>query len=373
MVGNPSARPAEALRVAFVLRSGGRVGRHVRMLVEGLCARGWPVEVFCPPATADQIDFGASGARVTVAEVSAPGPRDLARLGRRLRDAQVDVIHAHGLRAGLAAQLTRPAGVPLVVTWHTPAPGRGVRRLARDMLARTVARGADMTLCASLKIQKEATESGADDARLMMVVAPPLPAPRRTVADVREELGLPTDAPMILSVGRLDEQKRHDILIAAAARWRDLRPAPAVIIAGKGPRYRDLVGQVAQTRAPVHLIGHRDDIADLLRAADLAVVTSVAEGSPSFVQEALASGAALVATAVNGVAEMVGDAAVLVPPDDVDAVARAVRALVGDAYRRAVLAAAGPALAAGWPSPADTLNQIISIYGGLRPRHTPGG
>jgi glycosyltransferase involved in cell wall biosynthesis len=356
--------------VALVMGpSTGGIGRHVLTLVEGLLARGIRVDVYAPSATSARFGLAAAGARVVSAEITAgPGPLDVARLRRDLRTEPVDVIHAHGLRAGLAGLLARRAELPLAVTWHSPALGRGVRRYARDALARTVARGADVTLCASVEIQKEATELGAVDARLMMVVAPPLPPARRGRAEVREELGLAPDAPMILSVGRLHDQKRHDILIAAAARWRDLRPAPDVVIAGTGPRYRHLVGQAVMARAPVSLIGHRDDIADLLGAADLAVVTSDAEGSPLFVQEVLASGVPLVATAVTGVAEMTGDAARLVPPDDVDAVDTAVRDLLADPGRRAALGATGRVVAAGWPGPAETIGQILAIYDDLTRR-----
>lgn len=349
----------QALTIGLVVGpSTGGMGRHVLTLVEGLTAQGFRVEVFCPPTTIMHEQYAAAGATVTLVELGTAA--GLARLRSGLRS--MDVVHAHGLRAGLAAVLTRRGGVPLVVTWHSPALARGVRRLARDAVGLSVARGADVTLCVSVEIQKEATELGARDARLMMVVAPALPVPRRGRAEVREELGVAADAPMILAVGRLHEQKRHDILISAAARWRDLRPVPAVVIAGTGPRYRQLVGQVAMARAPVSLIGQREDIADLLAAADLAVVTSDAEGSPLFVQEALASGTPLVATAVVGVAELVDDAAVVVPPDDVDAVDAAVRELIADPARRAVMVAAGRAVAGAWPTPDQTVEQIVAIY-----------
>jgi len=62
---------------------------------------------------------------------------------------------------------------------------------------------------------------------------------------------------------------------------------------------------------------------------------------------------------------MVGDAAVLVPPDNVDAVDEAVRAVLDDPVRRRALGAAGRALAATWPSPAETLDHIISVYSEL--------
>ena len=92
-----------------------------------------------------------------------------------------------------------------------------------------------------------------------------------------------------------------------------------MVIAGSGPAYLPLAARISAARAPVTLLGHRTDVADLLAGADLAVVTSDWEARQLFAQEALRAGVPLVATAVGGLPELVGDAAVLVPPGDVDA------------------------------------------------------
>ena len=139
-------------------------------------------------------------------------------------------------------------------------------------------------------------------------------------------------------------------------------------IAGTGPAYRDLAGQILAARAPVTLLGHRDDVADLLAAADLAVVSSVWEARQLFAQEALAAGVPLVATEVGGLPDLVGDAARLVPPDDVDALDAAVRELLADPELRARYAAAGRARAATWPTEADTVAQVGSVYAELTGR-----
>ena len=166
----------------------------------------------------------------------------------------------------------------------------------------------------------------------------------------------------MLSVGRLHPQKGYPGLIAAAARWRSLSPPPLVVIAGKGPAYRDLAAQISTARAPVTLLGHRADVPDLLAAADVAVVSSVWEARQLFTQEALAAGVPLVATRVGGLPGLVGDAALLVPPQDVDALDEAVRRLLDDSHLRATLAAAGRAQAASWPTERDTLNQVCAVY-----------
>ncbi len=354
-------------RVAVVLGSSmGGMGRHVLSLTRGLTARGIQVDLFCPLRTEEHFEYAAAGAVVHALEIAAAaGPGDVGamrELRRALRPAPPDVIHAHGLRAGFVAGLARPSSVPLVVTWHSSLVATGLRRVAQLGLARAVAGAADVTLCASDELVGAASRLGARDARLCMIAAPALPEPSRTRSEVMAEFGLDPSLLLILSVGRLHPYKRHDVLVAAAARWRHLRPVPAVIIAGTGPSYRDLAAQVAIARAPVILAGHRADISDLLNAADIAVITSDGEARQLFAQEALSAGVPLVSTAVGGIPEIVGDAAVLVPPGDIDAVDAAVRSLLADPSLRDAYAVAGPMQAKGWPSESDTIDQVAAVY-----------
>ncbi|MEV4728353.1 glycosyltransferase, partial [Micromonospora humida] len=120
--------------------------------------------------------------------------------------------------------------------------------------------------------------------------------------------------------------------------------------------------RISAARAPVTLLGHRTDVADLLAGADLAVVTSDWEARQLFAQEALRAGVPLVATAVGGLPELVGDGALLVPPGDVDAVDAAVRSLLDDPSLRADLAKRGATRAATWPTEADTVAALRALY-----------
>jgi glycosyltransferase involved in cell wall biosynthesis len=352
--------------VALVLGSStGGIGTHVASLAAGLVARGDTVTVYAPAETGRQFAFDDLGAAFVALEIPAsPRPGDaraVATLRRELRARPADVIHAHGLRAGLIAALARRNGTPLVVTWHNVVLGRGIRARALAAAERYVARSADVGLGASTDLVDRARTLGGRDVRLGAVAAPTLPAPARTRAEVRAELGV-THGPLVLSVGRLHPQKGYDLLIEAAARWRSLTPAPTVAIAGTGPAYRRLAAQISSTRAPVLLLGHRTDVADLLAAADLAVVSSVWEARQLFAQEAMTAGAPLVATAVGGLPGLVGDGARLVPAGDVDALDAAVRTLLADDAQRAQLAAAGRREAAGWPNEADTITMISDVY-----------
>lgn len=362
--------------VALVLASStGGVGQHVRSIARGLTEAGASVLVCGPAATEEQFDFTGAGARFTPVEIPAsPTPGDaraVTALRRALGDTPVDVVHAHGLRAGLVAALARPAA-PLVVTWHNAVLAGGLRGAVSRLVERVVARSVRVALGASADLVDRAAALGAADARLAPVAAPALPAPRRRRTAVRAEFGVAADRPLILSVGRLHPQKRYDVLIDAAARWRTRTPAPLVVIAGSGPAYLPLAARISAARAPVTLLGHRTDVADLLGAADLAVVTSDWEARQLFAQEALRAGVPLVATAVGGLPDLVGDAAVLVPPGDVDAVDAAVRDLLDDPARRADLGRRGLARAATWPTEADTVAALAGLYAELTPQLSTG-
>jgi glycosyltransferase involved in cell wall biosynthesis len=352
--------------VALVLASStGGVGQHVASLVRGLVAAACRVLVCGPAATDELFGFSAAGADFVAVEIPAsPGPQDsgaVRALRRALTGRDIDVVHAHGLRAAFVASLTR-SPAPLVVTWHNAVLAKGLRGQASSLVERIVARSAALTLGASEDLVARAASLGARNARLSAVAAPAAAAARRSRAAVRAELRLAPGTPFVLSVGRLHPQKRYDLLIDAAGRWRDLQPPPVTMVAGSGPSYMLLAQRASEKRARFFLLGHRDDVPDLLAAADLAVVTSDWEARQLFAQEALRAGVPLVATAVGGLPGLVGDAAVLIPPGDVDALDRAVRDLLGDPALRARYAERGLRRAAEWPTEDDTVADVRAAY-----------
>ncbi|PWU47317.1 glycosyltransferase, partial [Micromonospora sp. S4605] len=193
----PAPVPGWHGTVGLLLASStGGVGQHVRSLAAGLTAAGVRVLVCGPAATQEQFDFTGAGARFHPVEIPAsPTPADaraVAALRRALGAEPVDVLHAHGLRAGLVAVLARPA-VPVVVTWHNAVLAGGLRGGLSRLVERIVARGARVTLGASADLVARAAELGAADARLAPVAAPALPAPRRRRAAVRAEFGVAAD------------------------------------------------------------------------------------------------------------------------------------------------------------------------------------
>ncbi|MFF4157621.1 glycosyltransferase family 4 protein [Streptomyces sp. NPDC001678] len=352
------------LHAVQVLGSGSAgSGAHVRSLAGGLVARGLRVTVCGPSATGERYGFTGSGAAFSPLNPEASAQ---AVAGIRAASEGADVVHAHGLRSGtLAALALRGRTVPLVVTWHARARTEGF--LLR-LMERQAARAAAVLLGATPDLVDRARRRGARDARLAPVA---LPAPRRAPPPTedddylrfkaRAELGA-VARPLLVTVGRLEPDEGHGPLLDAAGLWRDLDPEPLLIMAGEGGERAALQRRITEEELPVLLVGRRDDVPELLAAADVAILPSRWEGSSLLAQEALLSGVPLVATSVGGVPDFVGDAAELVPYGDATALAEAVSRLLADPLRCANLVAAGRARAAGWPSEDDTVAHVLSVY-----------
>ncbi len=362
--------PTPRVMLALAGSTGG-IGRHVLSIVHGLADAGIPVAVAGPADTDEHFGFSRSGAVFWPVEIgSTPRPGPDLRAVRALADAVVawrpTVVHAHGLRAGgvgVAAlgKVRRQISPGLAVTWHNAPLGEGGWRRLQRAIEAIVARGADLTLGASEDLVERARSFGARNARLGAVAAPTRAAPTRDRDAVRAELGA-EKGPLLLAIGRLAPQKDYPTMLAAARAWADLDPAPVLAIAGDGPLREQMQSHVDHYALPVRLLGARDDIADLLAAADAVILSSTWEARALVAQEALLAGVPLVATAVGGVPGLVGDAALLVPPGDPAALAAAVRRLLTEPGLGATLAAGGVLQSASWPDESAVQAELIKLY-----------
>ncbi|UUU34954.1 glycosyltransferase family 4 protein [Streptomyces sp. CA-210063] len=365
-VSSHSPHGQSPLRTVQVLGGGSAVSSaHVRSLASGLVARGVRVTV-CAPGEADGVyDFTGAGAH----HVHVPRSSDPASVATlRSACADADLVHAHGLHAGFRATLALGRRTtPLVVTWHTRAYAEGARAHLLRLLERRVAKAAAVVLGTTSELVDRARSRGARDARLAAVA---LPAPRRNDADddterptskVRAELGA-TDRPLLMAVGALDRHRGYDTLLDAAREWRGLDPAPLLVIAGEGPLRSVLQRRIEDEELPVRLVGRRDDISELIAAADLALVPGGPEARSVLAQEALHARVPLVAAAVGSVPDLVGDGAELVPYGDAAALAAAVVRLLRDPALREALAERGTRQAATWPTEDETVAQVLSVY-----------
>jgi glycosyltransferase involved in cell wall biosynthesis len=366
LVSSHSPHGQSSLRTVQVLGGGNaRSSAHVRSLASGLVARGVRVTV-CAPAEADRTyDFTGTGAEhVHVPRSSDPG----AVAALRAICADADLVHAHGLHASFRAALALSGRrTPFVVTWHDRAHADGARAHLLRLLERRVVKAATVVLGASSDLVDRARRRGARDARLAAVA---LPASRRSPdaedldrpgLKIRAELGA-TERPLLMAVGSLDRHRGYEILLDATRAWRRLDPVPLVVIAGEGPLRAVLQRRIEDEGLPVRLIGRRENVAQLLAAADVALLPSSWESRSVLAQEALHARVPLVATRVGGIPELVGDAAELVPYGDAEALADAVTGLLGDPGRCEELKDRGTKQAATWPTEDETVAQVLSVY-----------
>ena len=259
------------------------------------------------------------------------------------------VVWDPALPVGHAA---RRVGRPYAVVLHgseVTVPGR--LPVARSMLAR-VLRGASLVICAGNYPAGEAERAAG--CTLPTVVVPPgvdtdrfRPLDEAERASVRRELGLPVDAPLVVSVSRLVPRKGMDTLIRAAARLGRTEPDLVVAIAGSGRDRRRLEGLVASTGAPVRLLGRVPEelLPGLYGAGDVFAMLCRSrwggleqEGFGIVFLEAAAAGVPQVAGESGGAAEAVAHertGLVMGRPDAVERVVRTLSDLLGDEKRRA--------------------------------------
>lgn len=354
----------EGLRIVQVVATTtGGTGAHVRVLTDHLVARGASV-IVCGPEQTDEL-FGFSGGKVRFVPTpigSYPHPRDVRTVGR-LRSIVhgADLVHAHSLRAAALAGLATPRTVPLVVTRHNAILATGPTRRLHQALQLYTARRATVTLGVSGDLVDAVRRAGGENVRRTFITAPPMAPASRGREETRAELQA-GDRPLVLAVGRLHPQKDHATLIDAAQRIADLEPRPLVAIAGDGPQRAELAALVSSTGAPVRLLGNRDDVPDLLAAADVLASASEWEGCPLAVQEGLRAGLPFVGTRVGSVPDIVADAGLLVAPHDPRALAAQLRRVLTEPRLAKDLAERAVRRARELPDDAEVVGQAVSAY-----------
>ena len=327
---------AESLVVEHVRRA----APDVRSTVFAL-NRGGPAFDAAIAAGAEGLVLGKGGQRLG----------GMANLARELRARRIDVVNGHnptGATYGTIA--ARMAGVPAVVrTEHSiHYRGRGGRFYAPVEALITAQSDRVICVCEASR-RSHASRFGWAAGRFVTVLngVSDTAAPARARAETRAALGVAPFAPLALTVGSLTPQKSQDVLLEAMHRAAGRAPDAVLLVAGEG-RLRDaLLAQHAELGlgGRVRFLGARDDVADLLEASDLMVLSSSREGLPVTLLEAMRAGRAAIATDVGGNAEAVADGVTgrIVPVGDAARMADALAELLGDPARLAAFGAAGHA------------------------------
>ena len=247
-----------------------------------------------------------------------------------------DIIHAHKIGSNVwASVLGTLARTPSIVahehTWSFQ--GQPLRKL---LDRRLIAARADAFLAVSeFDRERMIAIEGVDPAKIIFVPnGIPEPPPHEAV-DIRRDLGIGSAAPIVGTVCALRPQKALDVLIDAAAILADRLPGVRVVIVGEGPERPALERRIGEygLDGTVIMLGHRDDVRDLIGSFDVAVCSSDFEGTPLSVLEYMQAGLAIVATDVGGIPDLIGDGehGLLVKPRDPGALAGSVARLLEDA------------------------------------------
>jgi len=353
-------------------REFGGTEQIVLQLLAGLNRRHWrPVLIHQPAPGVAALVNGARALGIdSVSLPSFRGMRGLLRIPeivRQFRSIRPAVVHAHlthplACKFGLlAAPLARVPVVVATAQLFIESPqGRAVWAQHR-----VVAAGVDRYIAVSEEVASQLRRRFGVDERKLRVVHNSIPVDlylRDASADSRHELTGGTGQQVVLTVARLDRQKGHRCLLEAAAAV----PNALFVFAGDGAERasleREARGRGVAER--VRFLGHRDDVPNLLASCDLFVLPSLHEGLPLAVLEAMAAGKPVVATGIGGTDEAVvdGETGLLVPPSNPDALAGAIRRVLGDDALGRRLGAAGRARASACFSSAAMVAQVAGVY-----------
>lgn len=283
---------------------------------------------------------------------------------------QPDVVHAHGLRAGIDSALAaKGSGARVIVTVHNlvrPEVSGRVKALAFKPAERMVVARADRVLAVSRDIANALSRGGSGgEIEVLHLGIEPGRQPERSPSDVRREFGLAEGAGLIVTASRLSSQKALHVMIEAMTGLE-----ATLLISGEGPLEGELRARAAELDVAnrVRFLGFRTDVADMIAAADVFCLSSVWEGVPLAAMEAVQLGTPVVATDVGGTGELIADrvSGRLVPPGDPAALAAAITEVLADEDARRSYAQAARATLARDFSTDRMLERLREIYGGTR-------
>jgi glycosyltransferase involved in cell wall biosynthesis len=256
----------------------------------------------------------------------------LFKLVRILKGHRIDLLHCHAHKPTvygvIAAKL---AGTPIVLS-HVHGLGRSGhfrRKLTNYLLARKCSRIIAVANCVKEDVLQNNWHMSAEKVAVLENSVDYLRFAEASAdkAEAKRMLGISLDAFVFGAVGRLAPTKGLRYLIEAFAKVKETVQWAHLVLLGDGPCRDELKQQASKTSCcdSIHFLGHKDNIEQLYGAMDVFVLSSVAEGMPRAILEAMAAGVPCIATEVGGIPEIIdgSDVGLLVPPRDEDALAEA--------------------------------------------------
>jgi len=294
-----------------------------------------------------------------------------------IREHQIDIVHSHDYKTNLLAYLLAKVGevVPLSTVHGWSGHSAKERYLYYPADQRLLTRFPRL-VAVSGQIRSVLVAKGADPRRVSVVLNGIDPQvhfrDRAQEASVRRELAIDSDAQVIGSVGRLEREKRFDLLIDTVRSLLSKYPRLRLVVAGAGSQ-SEFIEAYAIARLPpgvCRFLGNRDDVIRLHHAFDCYVQSSANEGTSNSVLEAMAMETPIVATDVGGTNEMIATEVhgLIVPPNEVNALALAIDRTLSDRVATAARVSAARRRVEGELSFDYRMQCVESIYEDLAPR-----
>jgi glycosyltransferase involved in cell wall biosynthesis len=263
-------------------------------------------------------------------EISPSDVRSLLKLYRLMKAEKPDVIHTHTAKAGTLGRVAgtmyrwltwrtligRPRNVRMVHTFHGHvfhsyySPGKTRIFLA---IERMLARASDKIIVLSQQQLGEINQKFRVGRKERFEIVPlgidvdRLKPNEKTRERIRDEIGVSEGEILVGFIGRLTEIKNISLFIQTAAKLRDRKDIRFVIV-GDGHLRQELENEAASIGTDnLKFLGNRSDVGDVLNALDVVALTSLNEGTPLSLIEAMAAGKPVISTAVGGVVDLVGD------------------------------------------------------------------
>jgi glycosyltransferase involved in cell wall biosynthesis len=326
------------IRIAFCITEldPGGAERALVELATRLDRQCFEPAVFCLGPRAALVE-PLERANIPVTCLGAKRARDVwvvFRLAKALRKFQPALLQTWLYHANILGRLAgRLVGVPKIVSGIRVAEHRSRGRLWLDRITQSLV---DVHVCVSQGVAEYSTAAGGLCASRVRIIPNGVEAERFANAPPADLslLGIPGDSPCVVFVGRLDPQKDPLWLLEVFPRLQQEISGVHLVFVGQGPLESRLRDQIQQRHLEsfVHVLGWRVDIPDILKSAHVLALPSRWEGMPNIVLEAFASGLPVVATAVEGVSELItpGETGFLFPSQDSEQFVRSVAAILGN-------------------------------------------
>jgi len=350
----PARGPIKILRAITRLNIGGPAIHAIllsRALNDGALFQSTLVTGTTAPHEGDMLDL-ARARSVEPLMLPALGreisPLDdlvsLARMVNLVRQLRPDIVHTHMAKAGTVGRLAaRICGVPLVVHTYHGHVFHSYFSPARTRVFLTIERALGLATNRIIVVgdgqRDEIASYGVAPLRKLTTIRLGLELDQfldteSHRGELRRELGIDADAPLVGIVGRLVPIKAPELFLQAAVKVREALPSAQFLVVGDGERRQELetLADHLGLKASVHFLGWRRDLVRVYADLDVVVLSSLNEGSPVVLIEALASARPVVATAVGGVPEVVinGQTGLTVPVSDVASLSESILTLLRD-------------------------------------------